>query len=167
MTQYLNNNYGPVFKHRDTRARMRIGRHVKKRLLPPKSICSSRVALRGQSNGINVICRVKSSKTTHKPQVLLQIGKMATESHVKLVKVYTTEVVRKQFIYDWFKPFRERTETVVDKSCSGRSSTSTTPDNIDRTRNTSFFPKPTFCRCAGNSMTCDIEASRDFEKNLL
>jgi len=63
-----------------------------------------------------------------------KLGKTATEMHEMLVQVYGTEAVSRKCVYDWFKCFRDRKETTEDEPCSGRPSTSRTPDMIERVR---------------------------------
>jgi len=63
-----------------------------------------------------------------------KLGKTATDTHEMLVRVYGGEVVTKKCVYEWFKRFREGKEGVDDEPLSGRPSTSTTPDNIERVR---------------------------------
>jgi len=63
-----------------------------------------------------------------------KLGKTVTETHEMLVQVYGTEAVRRKYVYDWFKRFREGKETTEDEPRSGRPSTSRTPDMIERVR---------------------------------
>lgn len=65
---------------------------------------------------------------------MLQFVKSDTETHKILVQVYRTDVVRKKYIYNWFKRFHLANKTVYDEPCSGRSSKSVTTDNIERVR---------------------------------
>ncbi|KAJ4431362.1 hypothetical protein ANN_19959 [Periplaneta americana] len=71
---------------------------------------------------------------TCKHQVLLQIGKTATETHGMLVQVYGREAVSRKCVYEWFKCFREGKETIEDEPRSGRPSTSRTPEMIEKER---------------------------------
>ncbi|GBN77398.1 Putative uncharacterized protein FLJ37770 [Araneus ventricosus] len=63
-----------------------------------------------------------------------KLGKTATETHEMLVKVYDVDAVSKKCVFEWFKRFRDGEEDVKDETRSGRPSTSTTPDNIERVR---------------------------------
>ncbi|GBM24254.1 Putative uncharacterized protein FLJ37770 [Araneus ventricosus] len=63
-----------------------------------------------------------------------KLGKTATEAHEMLVKVYGVDAVSKKCVFEWFKRFRDGKEDVKDEPRSGRPSTSTTPDNIQRVR---------------------------------
>ena len=72
---------------------------------------------------------------TCKHQVLLQIGgKTATEMREMLVQVYGWEAVNRKCVYKWFKRSREGKETTEDEPCSGRPSTSRTPEMIEKVR---------------------------------
>ena len=51
-----------------------------------------------------------------------------------LMKVYGQEAVSKKCVYEWFKRFADGKEDVKDEPRSGRSTTSTTPDNVERVR---------------------------------
>ncbi|GBM79489.1 Putative uncharacterized protein FLJ37770 [Araneus ventricosus] len=62
----------------------------------------------------------------------LKLGKPAAETHEMLVKVYGVDAVSKKCVFEWFKRFRDGKEDVKDKPRSGRPSTRTTPDNIER-----------------------------------
>ncbi|GBM02475.1 Putative uncharacterized protein FLJ37770 [Araneus ventricosus] len=59
-----------------------------------------------------------------------KLGKMAT--HEMVMKVYGVKAVSKKCVLEWFKRFRDGKEDVEDEPRSGRPSTSTTPDNIER-----------------------------------
>ncbi|GBM95946.1 Putative uncharacterized protein FLJ37770 [Araneus ventricosus] len=63
-----------------------------------------------------------------------KLGKTAMETHEMLVNVYGVDAVSKKCIFEWFKRFRDGKEDVKDDPRSGRPSTSTTPDNIERMR---------------------------------
>jgi len=54
------------------------------------------------------------------------------ETHGMLVQVYGTEAVSRKCVYNWFKCFHDGKETTEDEPCSGRPSTSRTPDMIER-----------------------------------
>jgi len=61
-----------------------------------------------------------------------KLGKTAMETHGMLVQVYGTEAVSRKCVYNWFKCFHDGKETTEDEPCSGRPSTSRTPDMIER-----------------------------------
>ncbi|GBM32744.1 Putative uncharacterized protein FLJ37770 [Araneus ventricosus] len=63
-----------------------------------------------------------------------KLGKMATETHEILVKVYGVDALSEMCVFEWFKRFRDGKEVVKDEPRSGRLPTSTTPDNIERVR---------------------------------
>ena len=42
--------------------------------------------------------------------------------------------MNKKCVYEWFKRFADGKEDVKDEPRSGRSTTSTTPDNVERVR---------------------------------
>ena len=65
-------------------------------------------------------------------KVCYKLGKTATETHAMLVQLYRTDAVSRKCVYDWFKHFREGTETVDDEPRSGRPPTSVTTDNIEQ-----------------------------------
>ncbi|GBN79472.1 hypothetical protein AVEN_131700-1 [Araneus ventricosus] len=50
------------------------------------------------------------------------------------MKVYGVDAVSKKCVFEWFKRFRDEKEDVEDEPRSGRPTTSTTPDNIERVR---------------------------------
>ena len=51
-----------------------------------------------------------------------------------LVQVYGKEAVSRKCVYEWFKRFREGKETTENAPRSGRSSTSRTPEIIEKVR---------------------------------
>ena len=51
-----------------------------------------------------------------------------------LMQVYGREAVGRKCVYEWLKRFREGKETIVDEPCSGRPSTSSTPEMIKKVR---------------------------------
>jgi len=59
---------------------------------------------------------------------------MVKEMHEMLVQVYGTEAMSRKYVYDWFKRFHGRKETIEDEARSGWTSTSRTPDMIERVR---------------------------------
>ena len=61
-------------------------------------------------------------------------GKTATETREMLVQVYRKETVSKKCVYEWFKCFREGKEATEDEPCSGRPSTSRTPEMMEKVR---------------------------------
>ena len=72
---------------------------------------------------------------TCKHHVLLQIGGNATETREMLEQMYGREAVSRKCVYKWFiKRFREGKETIEDDLRSGRPSTSTTPEMIEKMR---------------------------------
>ncbi|GBL88365.1 Putative uncharacterized protein FLJ37770 [Araneus ventricosus] len=63
-----------------------------------------------------------------------KLSRTETEIHEMLVKVDGVDAVRKKCVFEWFERFRDVEEDVKDEPRSGRPSTSTTPDNIQRVR---------------------------------
>jgi hypothetical protein len=58
-----------------------------------------------------------------------KLGKTATETHEMLVRVYG-DAVSQKMVYKWFKRFNGCAELTEDEQHSGRSSTSTTDENV-------------------------------------
>ena len=63
-----------------------------------------------------------------------RLGKTVTESHDMFINVYSQETMSKKCVYEWFKRFAAGKEDVKGKPRLGRSTTSTTPENVERVR---------------------------------
>ena len=63
-----------------------------------------------------------------------KLGKPTTETREILAQMYGREAVSRKCVYEWFKRFREGKETTEDEPCSGRPSTSRTPEMIEKVR---------------------------------
>ncbi|GFV86191.1 uncharacterized protein TNCV_671881 [Trichonephila clavipes] len=52
-----------------------------------------------------------------------------------LLRVHEEQALSIKCVYEWFAHFREGQESVFDKTCSGRPSTSVSDENIEKVRN--------------------------------
>ena len=70
-----------------------------------------------------------------KHQVLLKLGKTATETCEILVQLYGREAVSRKYVYkwfEWFKCFCKGKDMTEDEPRSGQPSTSRTPEMIEK-----------------------------------
>ena len=75
-------------------------------------------------------------------KVCYKFWKTATETRKILVQVYGREAVSIKCVYEWFKRFREGKEMTEEEPCSGRLTTSRTPEMIEKGRQSSFSNFP-------------------------
>jgi hypothetical protein len=70
---------------------------------------------------------MKSSETEQRKNMkfCFELGKMATETHEMLVRVYEDAAVSRKMVHKGFERFRGGAELIKDKQNSGHSSTST------------------------------------------
>lgn len=63
---------------------------------------------------------------------LVKLEKSATETHSLLKQVYGDGCLSRTQVFEWHKRFKEGRDEIEDDPRSGRPSTSTTPENINK-----------------------------------
>ena len=65
---------------------------------------------------------------------LVRLGRTPTEALKLLQEVYGDDTMSRTHVFEWHRRFKEEREEVEDDPWSGRSSTSTTDENVERVR---------------------------------